>query len=207
MTDANRLAAEALAAGRPTGWFESLYEAAADGEAVVPWDRDEAHPVLVEWFERRAPSGRTAIVVGCGFGADAEYVAARGFATTAFDLSPTAIRLARERHPDSPVDYTVGDLLDLPPEWIEAFDLVVEVITVQALPQELRAQSIANIARLVAPGGTLIVISGARDEGEEVDGPPWPLTRAEIEAFGRELETVAIERLGERGRAEFRRPR
>jgi hypothetical protein len=66
---------------------------------------------------------------------------------------------ARRRFPDSAVDYVVADLLDLPPEWHRAFDLVVEVITVQALPDPPRARAIACVASLVAPGGTLIVIS------------------------------------------------
>ena len=83
----------------------------------------------------------------------------------------------------------------------------------QALPDPLRAQAIANVASLVAPGGTLIVISGARDADEPVDGPPWPLTRAEVEAFATGgVEAVRIEDLrGQpepwswRWRAEFRR--
>jgi hypothetical protein len=29
----------------------------------------------------------------------------------------------------------------------------------------------------------LLVISGIRGEGEQVDGPPWPLTRTEVESF------------------------
>ena len=37
-----------------------------------------------------------------------------------------------------------------------AFDLVVEIITVQALPEELRAPATAAIAATVAPGGTLL---------------------------------------------------
>src|SRR4051812_34454608 len=105
--DANRLSRASLDAGDATGWFERLYEAAADGDAVVPWDRAEPRDMLVEWAERRAAdgSGRSAVVVGCGFGADAEYVASLGYDTVAFDISPTGIRLARERHPGTRVDY------------------------------------------------------------------------------------------------------
>ena len=29
----------------PTGWFERLYEAAARGERIVPWDRGGPNPV------------------------------------------------------------------------------------------------------------------------------------------------------------------
>lgn len=184
--DANRLAAESLASDDPTGWFERLYAEAATGTAVVPWDRDEPNPLLVGWTARRAldEPGGPALVVGCGLGRDAEHVASLGFHTTAFDISATAVRGARERFPESTVDYVVADLLDPPAEWAGAFDLVVESITVQALPLSVRGDAIVNTGRMVARGGELVVISGVREEGEQVDGPPWPLTRAEVDSFG-----------------------
>ena len=42
---ADRLAAEALAADDPTGWFERLYGAAEHGAVTMPWDRDTPNPV------------------------------------------------------------------------------------------------------------------------------------------------------------------
>ena len=157
------------------------------------------------------------MVVGCGLGADAEHVAALGFATTAFDLSPTAIRLARERHAGSPVDYVVADLLALPGAWRRAFDLVVECWTVQALPDPPRGAAIAAISDLVAPGGTLIVVAHARTGDGPDDpaaGPPWPQPRATIDAFatgGVDLVDTRLVCDPERGgapgwRAEYRRP-
>ena len=62
---------------------------------------------------------------------------------------------------------------------------MVEIYTVQALPRSLRAQATAAVADLVAPGGTLVAIQSILGEDDDPDeGPPWPLTRAEIEAFG-----------------------
>src|SRR5258708_7714077 len=108
------IAAESLAAGDPTGWFERLYAAAQDGAAVVPWDRAAPSQLLVQWAQRRQITGvgRSALIVGCGLGRDAEYVAGLGYETVAFDISETAVRAARLRHPDSPVRYVVADLLD-----------------------------------------------------------------------------------------------
>jgi SAM-dependent methyltransferase len=196
-----------------TDWFERLYLAAEAGEATVPWDRGAPNPLLVEWAQARPPAGdgHSALVVGSGLGHDAEYVAALGFRTTAFDISETAVRTTRRRFPDSPVDYLVADLLDPPTEWGGSFDLVVESITVQSLPPSLHPEAIAQVVRMVAPGGTLIVHSGAREEHEEPDGPPWPLTRAEIESFASgDLHPVKIEELRgpdgvHRWRAELRR--
>ncbi|HEY3263006.1 MAG TPA: hypothetical protein VGJ95_22505 [Pseudonocardiaceae bacterium] len=61
----------------------------------MPWDRTEPHPLLVKWANALAGHGRRAVVVGCGLGADAEYVAAVGYATVAFDIADTAVKLAR----------------------------------------------------------------------------------------------------------------
>ncbi|WP_433715333.1 class I SAM-dependent methyltransferase [Nocardia sp. CA-084685] len=208
--DASRLAAESLAQDDPTGWFERLYAEAAAGAAVVPWDRDQPNPMLVEWAER-GPSdraGRRALVIGCGYGQDAEYIGRLGFATIAFDISPTVIAEVRQRFPESSVEYVVADLLDPPAAWREAFDLVVESITVQSMPVSVRDTAIANIRRAVAPGGQLVVIAGIRAEGEQVSGPPWPLTRSEINSFAAGgLRAVDIEANHEtqRWRAEFTR--
>ena len=180
-----------------TSWFEPLYTAAQDGERRIPWDRGGPHPLLMRWTAARGlrGEGRRALVVGAGLGFDAEHLAALGFATTAFDVAPTAVAMARERVPGSAVDYRVADLLDLPREWDGAFDLVVEIITVQALPEELRAPATAAIASTVAPGGTLFVVSGIRDGAPE-PGPPWPLTREQVEAFAAGgLELAALDRV------------
>ncbi|MEV4640178.1 class I SAM-dependent methyltransferase [Actinoplanes sp. NPDC049548] len=212
--DTTRLAAASLAAGDPTGWFERLYAEAGAGTAEVPWDVPEPSRYLAAWARRGGLTGegRRALVVGCGLGRDAEFLAGLGFAVIAFDISATAVRTARVRHPSSPVDYVVADLLDPPPSWRGGFDLVVESNNVQALPAPERARAIANVGPMVAPSGTLLVIAVA-EQGER-EGPPWPLTRAEIDAFAgpvAALTPVSVEHLRDpddplvaRWRAEFR---
>jgi SAM-dependent methyltransferase len=205
--------ARRLAAEDPLGWFERLYSQVENGVAIAPWDRGGPHPLLVEWAEARAleGAGRPAVVVGAGLGADAEYVAGLGYDTIAFDLAATAVRLAARRFPGSRVDHRVADLLNPPTEWRRAFALVFESLTVQSMPPELHDAAIAQVAALVAPGGTLLVVSTGRDAGDAVDGPPWPLTRAEIDAFATGgLEPVRVEELRDstvlRWRAEYHRP-
>lgn len=93
---ASRLAAESIAAGDPTGWFERLYSAAEAGPTAVPWDRGVPSPHLVHWASDRrlAGAGKRALVVGCGLGEDAEFVAGLGFHTVAFDISASVIAAA-----------------------------------------------------------------------------------------------------------------
>jgi SAM-dependent methyltransferase len=145
-----QLAAAALATGDPTGWFDQLYAAGERGRVAIPWSRTEAHPLLIDWARARDLHGRgqRAVVVGCGLGADAEYLSSLGFTTTAFDISAAAIRLARRRYPRSQVHYTTADLLDPPAPWWRAFELVVEIIgtTRQLPPWPLRRDEIQSFA-------------------------------------------------------------
>jgi len=179
---ARRLAADSIARGDATGWFETLYAAAEQGETTVPWADLTPNPRLASALAGLTGAGR-ALVVGCGLGDDAEHVASLGFSTVAFDVSPTAIAVARRRFPRSTVEYVTADLLAPPEAWSGAFDLVVEVFTLQVLTGAARRTAFARLARLVAPGGRLLVIARARDEHEDPGVMPWPLTRAEIESF------------------------
>ena len=162
-----------------------MYAAAEAGGDEPPWDYGAARPQLVEWAAARnlAGGGRKALVVGCGYGADAEFLASLGFRTTGFDFASTAIAGARRKHPASEVDYLVADVLDLPREWQGNFYLVVESLTVQSMLPEQHLVAARTIAALVAPGGTLLVLATAREEHSGMNGPPWPLTRAEVERF------------------------
>lgn len=212
--DVRRIRQAVGAAAEPTGWFEPLYAEAASGAATVPWDRDAPNPLLVEWLANHPldADGKRAAVVGCGLGNDAELIAARGFDTLAFDISPTALELARRRYPDSVVRYEQADLFALPSEWQQAYDLVVESFTVQSLPPQLHERAAAAAASLVGIGGLLVVIAFARPGDQVPDGPPWPLTGDELGYFavgGVERAVVETVPVGDgriRWRAEYRRP-
>lgn len=202
MFRARQLAAASAAGGDKTGWFEELYAEGEAGTAIVPWVLGEPNESLVEWAAgldgtgRLDGQGKSALVVGCGTGDDAEFLAGLGFAVTGFDIAPTAIAAARRLHPGSTVRYEVADLLSLPAEWSGAFDLVVEIYTVQPLYGEVRARALAALRGPVAPGGTLLVIAWATDEDNPVRDPammPWPLTPAELDVAAGPLRARRIE--------------
>lgn len=166
-------------------FFDAVYEMAGDDAAAVPWADLKPKRELADWLgrlPRDAPRGR-AVDIACGLGDNAEALAEAGFDTTAFDFSERAIAWARRRFRDSPVDYHVADLFDPPSDWIGAFDLVNECYTVQSLSGDLRERTFAAIAALVRPGGRLLMIARTRDEGAEIEGPPWPLKPSEIAKF------------------------
>jgi len=163
-------------------WFDPLYEAAGREAAGVPWANLEACPAVADYAASHSGPGR-AVIVGCGLGDDAEVVAAAGYVTTAFDVSEHAVEWCRERFPDSTVDYRVADLFDLPVELVGAFDLVVEVRTVQSLPPGLRDEAIDAVASLVAPGGSALVVALSRPDGTIPSGPPWAISPSELSRF------------------------
>jgi len=159
----------------------------------VPWARLAPHPLLMLWLDSpdwpgdcpaRHADGGEALVIGCGLGDDAEELARRGYAVTAFDISPTAIARCRERFPQSPVHYRVADVPRLPGEWQGRFGLAVEINTIQSLPRADRPAATAAIAGTFAPGGLLFVrcLAGSEDAPDGVQRP-WPVSRSELAGF------------------------
>ena len=154
---------------------------------------------------RRPECGRG----GLRLGADAEFLAGLGFRTTGFDIAPTAIEQAQARHPESRVDYRVADLLALDDALVGAFDLVVEIFTLQALPDPPRAEAAAGVRSLVAPGGTLFAVAFRAGGAPEGPPPPFPQTRADMESLASDGLTLVelAEAADQRWRAEYRRHR
>jgi SAM-dependent methyltransferase len=180
-TRARELAAESRLTGDATGWFDKLYREQEEGRKVVPWADAGPNPNLLQFDGE----GKTALIVGCGFGDDAERVSSWGFRTTAFDVSPAAVRASKQRFPQSSVDYVAADLLQPPLEWTDQFDLVVEIYTLQVLPRELHPRAIRNAAGFAKKGGKILVIARGRDEDDPEGLMPWPLTRGEFDEFVR----------------------
>lgn len=179
------LSQQSISQQDPSGWFEPLYAQAQGNSQGVPWAKNQAHPYLQDWLNTYPPSpeGKSALVIGCGLGDDAELLANCGYRVTAFDISPTAIAWCKTRFPQSSVNYVVGDLFALDPAWQEQFDFVFECRNIQALPLNVRSQIISAIAPLVASNGILLVVTHYRKNNTVPDGPPWALSDAELSLF------------------------
>lgn len=167
--------------------FESRYRDAAGDREHIPWSSGRPHRTLTNWLDARAPSvvrcGGRVLVVGCGLGEDAIELVHRGYEVTAFDVSPTAIEWAKAEYPDSAEIFHVADLFEPPAKWRHRFDLVVEVNTIQSLPHADRNAVVAAMAPFLAAHGHLLVICRASDEPVPHEaGPPWAVTKAELEA-------------------------
>jgi SAM-dependent methyltransferase len=180
---ARALAARALSDGEPLRWFEELYAAADRGQVVVPWADLAPNPVLLREQESLAVAGLRTLVVGCGYGDDAAFLARAGAKVTAFDVSPSAVARCRDRFPDLDISWLVADAVTPPRAWESAYDLVVEIFTLQVLPPPEREAAGFALGRCVALGGRLFVYCRAREPEEPPGSMPWPLTPDEVHAL------------------------
>ena len=106
----------------------------------------------------------TALDAGCGEGAEAIWLAAKGWRVTAADISAEALtravgRAAREGGNAHGIQWVEADVSDWEPG--ERYDLVTTHYAHPAMPQLAFYERLAG---WVAPGGTLLIV-GHRHEG------------------------------------------
>jgi SAM-dependent methyltransferase len=98
-----------------------------------------------------------ALDVGCGEGADAIWLAGRGWEVSAIDISGVAIGRAREaaKLAGVAVDWVVGDVLQTPFQ-ARSFDLVS--LQYPALPKAAGERAVRTLCDTVRSGGLLLAV-------------------------------------------------
>jgi 2-polyprenyl-3-methyl-5-hydroxy-6-metoxy-1,4-benzoquinol methylase len=127
--------------------------------AAHPWDHNaHYHP----WLLRRLPRRfGTALDVGCGSGDLVRLLARRAREVRGVDSDAAMIRTARESTPASArVAYTVADASRGLPGG--PYDVITCVAVLHHLPF---TETLIRFRRLLAPGGTLVVVGCARASG------------------------------------------
>ena len=115
---------------------------------------EDARVPLVDAVVAAGP--KRVLEVGCGWGELAEWIGrATGAAVVAVDLSPRMVDLARERG----IDARLGDVQDLEFDDGE-FDVVVAAWMLYHVPDLDRG--LAEIARVLRPGGTFVSATNSR---------------------------------------------
>ncbi|HET7327473.1 MAG TPA: FAD-dependent oxidoreductase [Nocardioidaceae bacterium] len=192
MKDLDR--ALAAAAGTPTDGGDHHVEHTFDheywdqiwqGDRAVAMGSSQPNPHLVREVGALAPG--TALEAGCGAGAEAIWLAARGWQVTGADIAAAAIDRAGERAADAGVaerlQWVQADLSTWDPK--TRFDLVTTHYAHPAMPQ---LEFYDRVASWVAPAGTLLIVghlhhdatAGEHEHGREhghrhgdvSDGPP-----------------------------------
>jgi SAM-dependent methyltransferase len=190
---ARKLAYDYNNAGKPLDWFESLYKSGEKDISLIPWADFKPNPNLVEWMRLNKSliiSG-DCLVVGCGVGDDAEYLAEIGFNVDSFDISATAINLCKARNTRSGVNYFVDDITN--PANTKRYDFIFEANTLQVLPFELRKKALKNFSGLLKDDGFILIICRARNNNEDEGNMPWPLTKDELEILSADFDCLSFE--------------
>ena len=105
----------------------------------------------------RRPHPRRALDVGCGEGADAIWLAKRGWTVTAIDISGVAIGRARQaaEMAGTLIEWVSGDVLDIRFP-ARSFDLVS--LQYPALPKAAGERAVRTLLDTVRPGGLLLAV-------------------------------------------------
>jgi ubiquinone/menaquinone biosynthesis C-methylase UbiE len=141
-----------------------------DELARQPWER-AVLTVFAELVERRSPG--PVADVGCGTGRLTAFLHGLGLDVFGVDLSPGMLAVARQHHPG--IRFTAGSMLalDLPDACLGGLLAYYSTIHV---PDEHLPAVLAEFARVLAPGGHLLLAFQVGDE---------PLRLSE--AFGHEI--------------------
>ena len=137
--------------------------------------------ILTDQVEHLSPG--LALEIGCGTGGNAVWLAKKGWQVTAVDYSAVAIekgrRIAAEQGVN--VEFAVADASTYQPQG--HYDLVT-CFYIQMFPPQ-RAKMLANMSKVLAPGGTLLFVS------HDKSGPPSGWSEEDLLSLTTPEEIVA----------------
>jgi SAM-dependent methyltransferase len=144
--------------------------------ANIPWDLGQVAPALPHYAPR--VQGRV-VVLGCGQGHDAVWLAAQGLEVVGIDFSPLALAAAAELAQAQGVAVTwhQQDIFTLDTSWNGKFDAVFEHTCFCAIAPERRIDYRELVHRWLKPYGQGIGICFTHNRP---GGPPFGITPAEI---------------------------
>ncbi|CUR59208.1 putative methyltransferase [metagenome] len=136
------------------------------GDRAAAMGASQTNPHLIREVSDLPPG--TALEAGCGAGAEAIWLAQRGWQVTAADVAADALALAADRATATgvaeQVQWVQADLSTWQPE--TSYDLVTTHYAHPALPQ---LEFYDRIATWVAPGGTLLIVGHLHHDGHHSD--------------------------------------
>jgi methyl halide transferase len=160
----------------------------------TPWDVGVPDEHLVELVERRRVAPGRALEIGCGTGTNARWLAERGFAVVAVDLSTLAIDQAKKApapEPGSLELHRLDFLSDPVPGG--PFDLVFDRGCFHVFDEARdRSRFAERVAALLAPEGLWLSLIGSTEGPERDVGPPRRSVRDIASAIEPELALVEL---------------
>lgn len=158
-------------------WFEKLYLLGRP-----PWEHGVSPPELLA-FVQRYPPGR-ALDLGCGTGTHLLTLARHGWEVVGVDFSRVALwRAARRLRRTGVSARLVYADVSRPLPLEGPFDLVLDIGCYHGLPPVARVGYRENLARLLAPGGHLLLYAHWREAAAPPDAGPPGVTAEDLAAL------------------------
>ncbi len=162
-------------------FWEDIYLADDAG-----WDISGPTPVFSNLADD-LPFGKVCII-GSGKGHDAVMFAKKKFNVTAVDFAPSAVASVNHFAEKSSVTVEVlqEDIFNLPANYPEAFDYVIEQTCFCAINPSRRREYERMVYDILKPGGRIIGLWFRLDKKLDEEGPSWATTVVEVKRiFGK----------------------
>lgn len=142
------------------------------GDSRPAWDKGFPSSHLKAAVEGGVIKPGRAVVLGCGTGTNAIYLAKKGFDVTAIDIAPTALNLAEEKaeKADVKVRWLLASVL-APPADLKKFDFIFDRGCYHGVRRNNAEAYVRTVKRLSRPGTNILVLAGNANE-ERHYGPP-----------------------------------
>lgn len=156
------------------GWRYDLMLLWGNVLSLGKWKALEQHILDMAHLQ----AGEQVLDVGCGTGVLALKASKRvGSTGRVYGIDPGPKQIARARQKaaraKAPINFQVGMIEHLTfPD--DSFDIVLSTLMMHVLPDELKRQGIAEIARVLKPGGRVLIVDTRRPE-ENQSQPARPV--------------------------------
>jgi SAM-dependent methyltransferase len=141
------------------GGFNDIYKDISLDD--IPWNLETPPDLLVELLDSGKVRPCRAVDLGCGAGNYAIYLAGRGFEVTGVDISPTAVKIAKENAHRKKVscNFIVADVVRGLDELCQTWQFAYGWGLLHHISPEQRQRYVGNVARIVDPAGKYLSVS------------------------------------------------
>ena len=141
---------------RPLAYrYRWIYDAVTAMSSLSVGGVERLRGLGVEALQPHLQGGAAVLDLCCGSGEAAAPWLAKGFQVTGLDVSPLALSLAAQRHPDL---IRVEGLAEDPPLADASFDAIQLSVALHEFPRREREQVLQACLRLLRPGGWLVLV-------------------------------------------------
>lgn len=127
-------------------------------------------PAMATFVMRRFPNRKAWVLdIGCGAGAQSAWLAEEGFGVVGIDVAQTAVEKARKRTRTLPATIDTCDAMEM--NYVSnQFDAAVDVCCLQHLDHDQVRKALAEIYRVLKPGGWLFSMTANNKHDEAAFG-------------------------------------